>query len=192
MPQFNPLQTNAAKNRRGRPSNQVEKYVPKFMKEVLAKSFLKDPDQYLARLQARERAQQQQMANLRPQFASEDTIPIPLNKPVNPPLSQPPPPPNPAYNDNINSNSRPIQTSQNPSLKFDSNFPWNPNSYDDSGRRFKGGYVYNNKDLSYNLDHKQQVFNLVVNNCFVLLSNFYFLKLIWISNKTKVVQISID
>jgi hypothetical protein len=144
------------KSTTGRPSNQVEKYVPKFMKEVLAKSFLKDPEQYLARLQARERANQ--MANLRPQFANEDTIPIPL-KPVNPPQSKPPP--NPAYNDNINSNSRPVQTSQNPSLKFDSNFPWNPNSYDNTGGRFKGGYVYNNKDLSYNLDHKQQVFNLV-------------------------------
>ena len=188
MPQFNPLQTNAAKNRRGRPSNQVEKYVPKFMKEVLAKSFLKDPDQYLARLQARERAEQLQMANLRPQFANEDTIPIPLTKPVNPPLSQPPPPPNPAYNDNINSNSRPIQTSQNPSLKFDSNFPWNPNSYDDSGRRFKGGYVYNNKDLSYNLDHKQQVFNLLVATVFDYFRTFLFINHFGFFNKTKVVQ----
>ena len=39
------------------------------MKEVLAKSFLKDPDQYLARLKAKERAKQ--LANLRPQLPEE-------------------------------------------------------------------------------------------------------------------------
>ncbi len=61
--------------RRGRPAdNQVEKYVPTFMKEVLAKSFLKDPENYLAKLRAKERAQEQLVNNLRPQLAGERNV----------------------------------------------------------------------------------------------------------------------
>ena len=76
------------KNRRGRPAeNQVEKYIPTFMKEVLAKSFLKDPDNYLAYLKAKERAKERIVNNLRPQLAGEKS---PRLRPDKPPGSQRP------------------------------------------------------------------------------------------------------
>ena len=161
MPRFDPFkleQKNQFSNRhaessnnfrRGRPSNQVEKYVPTFMKEVLAKSFLKDPDTYLARLKAKERAKQ--LANRNPHLPDEKS------SQVNPQVvNLTPQQANPF--DNFNANPRPVQKpGPNPELNFDSNFPWNPNSYDDSGRKYKGGYVFNDKELSYDLDHTQQV-----------------------------------
>ena len=119
------------------------------MKEVLAKSFLKDPDTYLARLKAKERAKQ--LANRNPHLPDEKS------SQVNPQVvNLTPQQANPF--DNFNANPRPVQKpGPNPELNFDSNFPWNPNSYDDSGRKYKGGYVFNDKELSYDLDHTQQV-----------------------------------
>ena len=118
------------------------------MKEVLAKSFLKDPDTYLARLKAKERAKQ--LANRIPNERFSQAQPVNLTPQQDNPF------------DNFNTNPRPVQKpgpnpGPNPELNFDSNFPWNPNSFDDSGRRYKGGYVFNDKELSYDLDHTQQV-----------------------------------
>ena len=120
------------------------------MKEVLAKSFLKDPDNYLARLKAKEKSKQI-TTNLRPQLAEEKNGQFRPESPAGP---------KPVENVyiNFNSNQRPVQRpTTNPALKFDSKFPWNPNSFDGSGRRFKGGYVFNENALNYDLDHRQQV-----------------------------------
>jgi hypothetical protein len=121
------------------------------MKEVLAKSFLKDPDHYLARLKAKERAQvlakerAQTLAKARSKLPEERDVRFRPDQPVNP---------RPNHPVNPRPSGRPLQNSD---LKFDKNFPWNPNSYDDSGRRFKGGYVYNKESLNYDLDHVKQV-----------------------------------
>lgn len=144
---FTILVSEVPKNRRGRPAeNQVEKYVPTFMKEVLAKSFLKDPDNYLAHLKAKERAKERIINNLRPQLPNENNQRGRADKP--------PGSPRPNVVEGQGSRPRPWPGQE---LKFDSKFPWNPNTYDDSGRKFKGGYVFNKNDLAYNLDHQQQV-----------------------------------
>ena len=143
----NPGRPELAKNRRGRPAdNQVEKYVPTLMKEVLAKSFLKDPDIYLAQLRAKERSKDQQLNNLRPQLPGERSVRPRIEKPV----GQRP--------DHVFEGlaSRP-RLFPNQDVKFDPKNPWNPNTFDNSGGKFKGGYVYNNKALTYDLDHEKQV-----------------------------------
>ena len=159
--QFSDRNEQPKNNRRGRPANKVEKYVPTFMKEVLAKSFLKDPDNYLARLKAKERANQI-TTNLTPQLADEKNGQFrPETRPGQKPVEN--------VVINFNSNTRPKQRPTNPELNFDSNFPWNPNSYDGSGGRFKGGYVFIENALNYDLDHQQQVCALTFKeNCLSL------------------------
>ena len=121
---FTILVSEVPKNRRGRPAeNQVEKYVPTFMKEVLAKSFLKDPDNYLAHLKAKERAKERIINNLRPQLPNENNQRGRADKP--------PGSPRPNVVEGQGSRPRPWPGQE---LKFDSKFPWNPNTYDDSPR----------------------------------------------------------
>lgn len=107
--------------------NNVEKFVPFFVKEVLAKSFLNEPERYLAEYKARERilkrSRDKILANR--SEAAAATQPLPTQSASTTPRSS-------------------------------ADFPWNPNEYDNQGRKFKGGYIYNKDELSYDLDHKNQ------------------------------------
>jgi len=121
--------------------NQVEKFVPFFIKEVLAKSFLNEPERYLAEYRARER----NLKKSRDKYFTTDQSEVTL------------------------ADMRQFQprASTTPRSK---DFPWNPNNYDNNGKKFEGGYVFNKDELSYDLDHKQQ-YNYLLGETFDMNEN---------------------